>query len=331
LRERFAILPGAETAIEIDPRTFDPAMAPALAAMGCTRASLGVQEFDPLVQRAVNRVQPLATVRATVDSLRAAGIGSIAFDLMYGLPHQTVGTLLATCREAVALRPDRIALFGYAHVPWIAKNQRLLPAAALPGPAERFAQAEAAGGFLAAEGFLRIGLDHFARPGDPMAQALAEGRLRRTFQGYTVDDADALLGFGATAIGRLPQGYVQNLPETRSWSAAVDAGRLPVHRGLAFTPEDRLRGRIIERLMCELAVDPVAEARAAGLAGLAFDGEFAALGPLVRDGLCRVVGTRIAVPPAARAALRIVAAVFDATLGPAGNGAGAGPRHAVAV
>lgn len=328
IRARFAVLPGAEIAVEIDPRTFRPEMAAALAAMGVTRASLGVQELDPRVQAAVNRIQPEAVLRAAAEALRGAGIARLNLDLLYGLPHQSAETLAATIDACLALRPDRFALFGYAHVPWVARNQRLLPEAALPGPAERLAQAETAGARLEAAGYARIGLDHFALPGDPMAVAARTGRLRRNFQGYTTDAAPALLGFGATAISALPQGYAQNLPETRSWARALAEGRLPVRAGIALAPEDRLRRAVIERIMCDLAADTGALARAHGLPSDHLAGALDRLRPLAAAGLCRIREGRVQVPAAARPALRLVASAFDAYLERGGAG---GPRHAVAV
>jgi oxygen-independent coproporphyrinogen-3 oxidase len=326
LAERFDIGTDTEIAFELDPRTFEPGMARALAAMGATRASLGVQEFDPAVQAAVNRVQPFEKVAEVVAELRGAGIAAINFDLMYGLPHQSVATIERTVELTLALLPDRIALFGYAHVPWMARNQRLLPEAALPRPADRFAQAEAAGARLEAAGYVRIGLDHFALPRDSMARAAAQGRLKRNFQGYTVDDGAALIGFGTTAISSHLQGYAQNLPETRAWGRAVDEGRLPVEKGLVLAPEDRLRREVIERLMCDLAVDTAALAVAHGARPDHFRAELGALRPLAAAGLCAVEAERVSVPGEARAALRVVAAVFDSYLRPSPE-----PRHSVAI
>ena len=327
LRAAFALAPDAEVAFELDPRTFAAEAAPALAAMGATRASLGVQEFDPKVQAAVNRIQPYDVVRATVERLRAVGIGSINFDLMYGLPFQTEETLARTVAQTAGLRPDRVALFGYAHVPWMAKNQRMVPEAALPGAAERFAQAEAAARLLVEHGYERIGLDHFALPDDAMAVAARAGTLARNFQGYTVDGADALIGLGATSISALPQGYVQNITETGAYSRTVTEGHLPVARGYALAGEDRLRRAVIERLMCDLAVDLDAVARAHGYAPGHFAPELARCGQFVEDGLARVEGSLLTVPEAGRAALRVVASLFDQHLAPEGGQR----RHAVAV
>ena len=327
LRSRFAFADEAEIAFEIDPRTFAAEMAPALAAMGANRASLGVQEFDPRVQAAVNRIQPYDVVKATVERLRAAGIGSINFDLMYGLPFQTRDTLARTVAQTAGLRPDRIALFGYAHVPWMAKNQRMVPEAELPGPAERFAQAETAAELLVAHGYERIGLDHFALPEDAMAAAARAGTLARNFQGYTVDPADALIGLGATSISSLPQGYVQNLTETGAYGRAVAAGGLPVARGYALAGEDVLRRAVIERLMCDLSVDLDVLAAIHGYIPGHFAPELARCRRFVEEGLARIDGARLTVPESARPALRVIASLFDQHLAPEGGQR----RHAVAV
>lgn len=327
LRDRFDVGEDAEIAVEIDPRTLEDDMAPALGALGFTRASLGVQEFDRGVQQAINRVQPFESVARAVEALRAGGVGAIGFDLMYGLPGQTVETVTATVARAAALGPSRVALFGYAHVPWMAKNQRMIVEASLPDAASRFEQAEAAAALLVRAGYARIGLDHFARPSDPLAVAALRGRLRRNFQGYTDDAADALLGLGASAISRTPRGYVQNVAETGAWSRAVAAGRLPVARGRALAAEDGLRGEVIERLMCDLAVDPPAHAFAHGERPGFFARELAALRPFAEDGLVELLGGRVRVTERGRPALRAIASVFDAYL----DQGDAERRHATAV
>jgi oxygen-independent coproporphyrinogen-3 oxidase len=327
LRAEFDVAEDAEIAVEIDPRTLEDAMAAALGEMGFTRASLGVQEFDAEVQKTINRVQPYETVRRSVENLRAAGVSAINFDLMYGLPKQTVESLEATVERAVDLGPSRIALFGYAHVPWMAKNQRMIPEETLPGPDERFEQAEEAARLLVLHGYERIGLDHFALPADPMTKAAHAGRLRRNFQGYTDDSSEHLLGLGATSISQTPQGYLQNISETGAWARAVEKGELPVHRGRAFHGDDLLRRAVIERLMCDMAVDVAAEAFAHGEPPHYFARELKALAPFVEDGLVDVAHGRVTVRDRGRPALRAIAATFDAYLE---QGAG-GARHAVAV
>ncbi len=230
LRRAFDIQPGAEVAIESDPRTLTREMVARLADLGFNRASFGVQEFDPAVQAAINRVQPPEMVADAVGAFRRRGIAAINFDLIYGLPHQTVATLRRTVDLAVAMAPDRVALFGYAHVPWMAKNQRMIPEAALPDAAARSAQAGAAAAALVQAGYTAIGIDHFARPEDGLARAARDGRLRRNFQGYTDDAASTIIGLGATSIGRTSRGYAQNAADTRTWKRAVEAG-FPWHGG----------------------------------------------------------------------------------------------------
>ena len=305
--EHFHLAADAEVAVEIDPRTLTDDRAAAMAAAGVTRASLGVQDFNPDVQAAVNRVQPFELVRAVVQRLRAAGIDRINFDLMYGLPGQTVEHVTRTVDLAVELAPDRLAVFGYAHVPWMKTHQRMIDEAALPGAAERLAQAEAAAARLAGHGYRRIGLDHYARPDDAMTRALDEGRLRRNFQGYTTDPSSALLGFGASAIGALAEGYVQNAVPMRAYGEAVRDGRLAVTRGVRATADDRLRRAVIERLMCDMAVDLTD----LGADPDAFAAELSALAPMRRDGLVEIEGGRLRVTEPGRPLVRTVCAAFD--------------------
>ena len=297
---------GAEHAIELDPRHIDRPLVDALARIGITRASLGVQEFSPRVQRAIGRVQPFEQVAAGVALLRQAGIADLNFDLMYGLPHQSADDLMRTIELAHTLAPSRIALFGYAHVPWFKTHQRLIDTAALAGASERLAQAESARQALIALGYVPVGLDHFARPGDSLATAAATGSLHRNFQGYTTDDADALIGLGVSAIGRMPQGFVQNAPDSGNYARAIENSRLATVRGIAVTADDRRRGRLIERLMCDFSAD---------LDGLADDAALNALAPLTAEGLVTVANDRIAITHAGRPFVRLAAAAFDAYLG----------------
>lgn len=321
LRESFDLSGLDEQAIEIDPRHASTEFIAALGKLGFTRASLGVQDFTPEVQRAIGRTQPFDTVARVVGDLRDNGIENVNFDLMYGLPHQTVANAVNTARQAAALRPQRIALFGYAHVPWIRKHQRLIDEAALPGVMERLAQAEAAADALIAAGYVAIGLDHFALPDDALAVAARTGTLRRNFQGYTTDNADALIGLGATAIGQLPQGFAQNAPDVAGYMRTIEAGHFATKRGLALSADDRLRGSIIERLMCNFTVD----LDALGADRNVFAAEFEALGSLARAGLITRDGTRVTVTEAGRPYVRVVAATFDAYL------AAGQARHSVAV
>lgn len=325
VRDRFHVVAGAELAIESDPRTLTDAMVATIGALGVTRASFGVQEFDPKVQAAINRVQPPAMVENATAGFRAAGVSHVNFDLIYGLPHQTAADLRRTVEQCIAMRPDRVALFGYAHVPWIAANQRKIPEAALPQSAARADQAAAAADALIAGGYLRIGIDHFARPGDSLAVAAATGSLHRNFQGYTSDAAQTMIGLGATAIGRTPRGYVQNIAETGAWSRAVAAGWLPVARGIMLTEEDALRGHVIERIMCDGAIDLRAAGRRFGFGDDWYAAERASLAELQRDGIIETGDGKLSLTTEGMRLSRVVAAVFDTYLH------GSTVRHSIAV
>jgi oxygen-independent coproporphyrinogen III oxidase len=325
LRERFALLPDAEIAIESDPRTLTDAMIEQIGLLGFNRASFGVQEFDPKVQAAINRIQPPDMVERAITHLRAAGVPNVNFDLIYGLPHQTPAALCRTVAQCVAMKPDRIALFGYAHVPWVAKNQRMIAEDALPSASERAEQAGLAAATLVASGHVRIGIDHFALAGDSLAIAAAQGRLHRNFQGYTSDAAQTLIGIGATAIGRTPQGYVQNASETGAWSRAVAAGKLPAARGLTLSGQDRLRAHVIERIMCDGAIDLAAAGRSFGFPDEWYAAEVPELRQMQEDRLLTLEGGRLSLAPEGLALARVVAAVFDTYL------RNSTARHSVAV
>ncbi|MGI9383271.1 MAG: oxygen-independent coproporphyrinogen III oxidase [Methyloligellaceae bacterium] len=311
LRDRFAVRDDAAFACELDPRNLTPARIEAMAAHGVNRASLGVQDVSPDVQALINRRQPLDLVRRCVDQLRAAGIEAVNLDLMYGLPGQTTAHVVRSAEAAAALGADRIAVFGYAHVPWFKRHQRAIDEDRLPGMDERFAQMTAAEETLVAAGYVKIGLDHFARAHDALAVAKKAGRLRRNFQGYTADAAAVLLGFGASAIGALPQGYAQNDPHLGRYREAVMAGRLPVVRGVALRDDDRLRRRMIETLMCQGTLDLDMAAGAAEPASAADEVKHQ-LDTLAEDGLIEISGSRLTVTPKGQPYLRNIAACFDA-------------------
>jgi oxygen-independent coproporphyrinogen-3 oxidase len=325
LGQGFGLRPDAEIAIELDPRALTQPFVDAMQAAGVNRASLGVQTFDPEVQARVNRIQPFERIAWATDALRQAGVKGLNFDLMYGLPGQTPETVSESARLAVGLRPDRVAVFGYAHVPWFKKHQQMIRDEELADTEGRWEQAEAADAVLTGAGYVRIGLDHYALPGDALAEAAAEGGLRRNFQGYTVDPAPALVAMGPSAIGRFSQGFVQNHKASNLWAHKVEAGRLPVERGLCVTREDRLRAELIERVMCDLAVDVGAVCTRNGARPQELDGAFDALRALERQGLCTVDGLLVTVAPEAARLVRVVASAFDTRLNP-------GPaRHSAAV
>ena len=325
LRERFVFADDAELAVEVDPRGMTAETARALADIGVTRASLGVQDFSPEVQAAIGREQTYEATADVVNWLRAAGVADLNIDLMYGLPKQTAEGVADTVDRAMTLTPQRIALFGYAHVPWMKRHQRLIDESSLPGAVDRVRQAQAAERRLGECGYDVIGLDHFALPDDPLAVAAREGRLHRNFQGYTTDIADVLIGLGASAIGTLPQGYVQNAASTPDYRKRVDGGDLATVRGVEIDADDRLRRDIIERLMCDLAVDLDAVcARHGRTADYVADG-IAALASLRECGAVEVAGGRVRVKPEARLLLRLACAAFDRRFEPTPH------RHARAV
>jgi len=317
LRDRFNIADDAEIAIEIDPRTLEQAMVDALAAGGVNRASLGVQSFDPVVQRAINRVQSFDETKVAVARLRAAGIAAINFDLIYGLPHQTVESCLDTAAQSLELDPDRFAVFGYAHVPTFKLHQRKIQQSALADGAGRHAQAEAIAAAIVGADIRRIGLDHYARPTDALAIAAEEGALHRNFQGYTTDACETLIGLGASSIGRLPQGYVQNAVLIGDYQRRIAAGDLAVGKGRSFAPRDRLRAAVIERIMCDYRVDLD---EVCGRFGADPDELLASaegLDALSDDGIVRRERNVLTIADDARPLVRLLAAAFDQYLGQA--------------
>ena len=246
-----------------------------------TRVSIGVQDFEPAVQAAINRHQSFAETRQVVEGFRARGVGSVNIDLVYGLPHQTAASLERTITSVLSLHPDRLAVFGYAHVPAKAKHQRLIEDAALPGPQERIEQRSRIGEQLEAAGYRQVGIDHYARPSDELANC----QLRRNFQGYTTDQSDALIGLGASAIGHLPEGYVQNATAAGEYSRRIMDGSLTTARGFRLSNEDRIRARVIERLMCDFAFSRSELLRLYGTAALPVIAEAERLIDADADGL----------------------------------------------
>ena len=324
LRSRFDVAPSAEFAVEIDPRGFTPAMATSLAWAGVNRASLGVQDCNPAVQRAINRSQSDDETFDTIALLRSEGIASINIDMVYGLPKQTLESWSQTLDFILWLKPDRIAVFGYAHVPAFKKHQALIPEALLPSGETRVRMAELARHKLCEHGYVAIGIDHYALPRDPLARAAEEGRLHRNFQGYTTDSSSTLIGFGASAISALPQGYTQNTVTVADYRQRLAKGTSPVIRGIALNDEDRMRRAAIERLMCDLTVDMNQLDGFYGRAGQ-LQGAFAGLKDLAQQGIVTVHGSRVTVAPEWRAATRLVSACFDQYLDKAPK------RHSMAV
>ncbi|WP_181699866.1 oxygen-independent coproporphyrinogen III oxidase [Chthonobacter albigriseus] len=313
-----------EHAIELDPRHVTREGARHLASVGVNRASLGVQDFDPAVQAAIGRIQPLEVVEQAVLSLKYAGIRRINFDLMYGLPLQTPASIRSTAMNAAGMAPDRIALFGYAHVPWFKSHQKVIDEATLPDSDARLVLSRIARETIDAFGYEEIGIDHFARPEDELTLARDDRTLHRNFQGYTTDRCDTLIGLGASSIGRTPSGFAQNAPDVGGWKRAIEAGNLPIVRGKTFEGEDLLRSEAIEELLCFFDVDLDAVAARFGVSGATFDADLKTLAPFVQAGWVGVDGRKVVIQRNATEIARVVASAFDAYLGTGG-------RHSVAV
>jgi oxygen-independent coproporphyrinogen III oxidase len=325
IRKQYVVSEGLEFSLEIDPNDMTPDRYDGLAAAGVTRISVGVQDFNPEVQAAINRIQTFEQTRGVVEGMRARGVGSVNLDVLYGLPLQTLSMLEATVDQALSMRPDRLALFGYAHVPWMKTHQKMIDEAALPGFEARLEQSAAAASRILAAGYVAIGIDHFALPTDTLAQQAGAGKLHRNFQGYTTDVAPALIGLGASSIGNLPQGYVQNVAATGEYIRRIAEDGLAVARGIALSDDDRMRSYVIERLMCDFTVSlgAVAEQFGGRAAGIAQDMQRAARTDT--HGFVSFDGDRFAITPEGRPFARLVAAEFDAYLA---NGTA---RHSVAV
>lgn len=310
----FATVPlgaGAEFSVEIDPNEIDDARLDALAAAGMNRASIGVQDFDPAIQDAIGRDQSFEVTKIAIDKLRARGIASLNADILFGLPHQSRERIAASVQKLLSLGPDRVALYGYAHVPWMARRQVMIPSDSLPRPEERLHLFETARDLFVADGYQEIGIDHFALPSDGLAVAARDGRLRRNFQGYTDDTAAVLIGLGASAISRFPQGYAQNAPGTSAYTKAVRDGQYATHKGHAFAGEDRLRARMIEALMCDFRIDVAEMKRGYGATDAElrsmFDRAHAEFGDMVT-----LTSAAFSIPEEARPLTRMIARAFDA-------------------
>ncbi|QQR36192.1 oxygen-independent coproporphyrinogen III oxidase [Devosia oryziradicis] len=314
LREAFHFADVVEFSVELDPNDMAPEKYGAWAAAGLTRASIGVQDFDPRVQAAINRIQTYEQTRHVVESVRAVGVRSLNIDMLYGLPHQTVAGAAQTARQVASLRPERVALFGYAHVPWMKKHQAMIDEQALPDTTERFRQSQAAAAELLANGYERIGFDHFALPHDRLALASHAGRLRRNFQGYTADQHDALIGLGASAIGRLPQGYVQNVVSTHEYQRRAMSGAGAIERGVTLTRDDQVRGHAIERLLCDFSLDLAALRATFGPDADPVVEDAAAIAMTDEHGLVQLLPGKLEVTERGRPFVRTIAAGLDAYL-----------------
>ncbi len=302
---------GAEFSVEIDPNEIDAARLDALIASGMNRASIGVQDFDPAIQKAIGREQSYELTQRVASMIRDRGVTSLNADILFGLPFQTKARIADSVQKLLTLTPDRVALYGYAHVPWVSRRQQMIPSDTIPTAQERLALFETARELFLWDGYDEIGIDHFARPSDGLAIAGRTGHLRRNFQGYTDDTAPILVGLGASSISRFPQGYAQNASATAAHTKAIRAGQFSTHRGHAFTGEDRLRARLIEAVMCDFHI-----ARAEILRD--FDIAPAALETMFQDaaaafgGMVTVAADGLTIPPEARPLTRMVARSFDA-------------------
>ena len=300
---------GAEFSVEIDPNEVDEARLDALTAAGMNRASIGVQDFDPEIQKTIGRMQGFELTRDVVAMIRARGVSSLNADILFGLPHQTTAKIADSVIKLLSFSPDRVALYGYAHVPWMSKRQQMIPSDAMPTPQERLGLYTTAQALFLTHGYQEIGIDHFAKPTDAMAVAARTGHLRRNFQGYTDDVAQTLVGLGASSISKFPQGYAQNASGTSAHTQAIRAGRFSTHKGHVFAGQDLLRARIIEALMCDFRVER------AELAGFGIDADQVAalLAKVAADfaGMVVLDDEALTILPQGRPLARMIARGFD--------------------
>jgi len=301
----------AEFSVEIDPNEIDEARLDALASAGMTRASIGVQDFDPEIQATIGRIQSYEVTRDAVEMIRARGIASLNADILFGLPHQTRARMTESVQKLLSLNPDRVALYGYAHVPWMAKRQQLIPSDALPTPEERLRLFETARKLFLWDNYAEIGIDHFATQSDGLTRAQNAGTLRRNFQGYTDDTSDVLIGVGASSISRFPQGYAQNAPATSAHTRAIRDGQFSTARGHVFAGEDKLRARLIESLMCDFRIDAGEIRQRFGISQAQISAMFEDANHAFPD-ILTITGDTLVIPVDARPLTRIIARSFDA-------------------
>jgi len=301
-----------EYAIEVDPRTVDRARLGLLRGLGFNRLSIGIQDLDPVVQKAVNREQSLELITEVFDAARDFGFHSINADMIYGLPWQSSSSLARSLEQLLALRPERISLYNYAHMPARFKVQRQIQETALPSPEEKLAMLKLAGETLEAAGYVLIGMDHFALPDDPMAVAQRNGTLHRNFQGYSLHGDADLLGMGVSAISAFDDFYAQNLKVLSNWQEAVQAGRMPIERGFLLDWDDRLRRDVIMGLLCDLRLDLVAfrQRWEVDFADY-FKDQLAALGEFEKLGLIDMNGPVLKVTDTGRLVVRALVMLFD--------------------
>ncbi len=305
ISERFELLYDTEIAVEMDPRILTKDRIFHMAEIGVNRASLGVQDFNNDVQKAIGRIQPFDMVKETVDNLRDAGINSINFDLIYGMPFQNIETVANTARQAAALSPDRLAVFGYAHVPWFKKHQEKLEEYPRGDSYERYLMNQTYKEELIKAGYIDIGIDHFAKKDDEMAISFVNKTLNRNFQGYTTDKAETLLGFGVSSIGATPQGYVQSTTLLKQYREKIAKGELPVVKGIKISDEDKLRRKLIMNIMCYFEVDisPLDKANREKVKSK--------IAPFIQDDLVEFSGNNIIIKEKGRSFTRLIATSLD--------------------
>jgi oxygen-independent coproporphyrinogen-3 oxidase len=300
-----------EFSVEIDPNEIDDARLDALASAGMNRASIGVQDFDPMIQRAIGREQSYRLTRDVAERIRDRGVASLNADILYGLPYQTGPRISDSVQKLLTLSPDRVALYGYAHVPWMSRRQQMIPSDAMPRPEERLSLFETARELFLWDGYVEVGIDHFAKPQDSMARALQAGTLRRNFQGYTDDVAPVLIGLGASSISRFPQGFAQNASATADHTKAIRAGQFSTHKGHRFEGEDLLRARIIEALMCDFRVSRDEVLQDFGVSTSRIDALFQSAAAAFGD-MVQITEDGFFIPERARPLTRMIARAFDA-------------------
>ena len=303
--------PNAEFSVEIDPNEVDEPRLDALAAAGMNRASIGVQDFDDEIQQTIGRIQGYDITRDAVTMIRDRGVASLNADILFGLPHQTQARMTESVQKLLSLNPDRVALYGYAHVPWMAKRQQLIPSQALPTPEERLALFETARKLFLWDNYAEIGIDHFATQSDGLTRAQKLGKLRRNFQGYTDDTSDVLIGVGASSISRFPQGFAQNAPATSAHTAAIRDGRFSTSRGHRFQGQDMVRARMIESLMCDFRIDADEITSRFDIGRSELEQMFSRTCEAF-PGAVGLTENGLVIPPEARPLTRIIARSFDA-------------------
>ena len=321
IHQHFAFSPDIEASVEVDPRRLTRDHLAALRDIGFNRASMGVQDFNHQVQEAVHRIQPRAMTQQAMDWMRELGYNSINLDLIYGLPFQTPQSFDETLDIVLTMNPDRLAVFSYAHVPWIKPSQKILETKVLPTPESKLQVLKLVIERLTAnDEYVYIGMDHFAKPTDELAVAQREKKLQRNFQGYSTRAGSDIYAFGMSGVSQVPEAYWQNQKELPKWQAAVDAGQVPLHKAYFVTDEDKLRRETIMRTMCDLSLDFAVMSDKLGIQfERHFEKELAALAPFEADGLVKRNATGLEVTDAGRLFIRNIAMCFDNTLAPPGE------------